>query len=218
MALAGLVSVLGAVFSIGGLVVGGLILLGLVIDDIVTGLNGGQSVFGDFLAWMREGSVGASAFQGALIALGAVLSLYVVYLGTLAKAWVVVQFAAMRAGASMAAAWLIGMGPIGAVIAGVAAVSAAVLYLYNNWEKVKGFFVQLVGGGAPSVPSVGAGAVAGASSGGGTTVDARQTVNLTVPAGTPESQQAFLKNAAAAAMGEGMEKKIARDMAMAGGF
>lgn len=218
MALAGLVSVLGAVFSVGGLVIGGLILLGLVIDDIVTGLNGGQSVFGDFLSWMREGSVGASAFQGALIALGAGLALYAVSLGAVAKAWILVKYSAMRAQIVMAATWLAALGPMALVLAGIAAVSAAILYMYNNWEKVKGFFVQLVGGGAPSVPSVGAGAVAGASAGGGTTVDARQTVNLTVPAGTPESQQAFLKNAAAAAMGEGMEKKIARDMAMAGGF
>jgi tape measure domain-containing protein len=212
MALAGLVTVLSAVFSVGGLVIGVLALIGLAIDDVLTYLKGGQSVFGDFLKWLNSGSIGASTLQGALIALGSILSLYVVYLGTLAKAWLVVQGAALRTGIAMAGAWLIAMGPMALVLAGIAAISAAIIYMYNNWEKVKGFFVNIGGG---KTPTVGAQSV-GAASAGGANINSNQTINLTVPPGTPESQQAYLKNAAGTIMGEAMDKKIARDMGIMG--
>lgn len=215
MALAGLVSVLGAVFSIGGLVVGGLILLGLAIEDLITWANGGESSFGDFLDSMETDPItgilmAVLGFVGALRLLSSGLLLTI---GRFAMLGVSALFNGARIGAGM----LLAMGPIGLLIGAFAALAGGIYLVGQNWDKIKGFFMNLVGI-SPSTPNVGAGAVAGASAGGGTTVDARQTVNLTVPAGTPESQQAFLKNAAAAAMGEGMEKKIARDMAMAGGF
>jgi len=209
IALGGLITILGAIFSIGGLVVGALVLLGLAVDDIVTYIDGGQSVFGGFLDWMSEGSAGASAFNGALVSLGAMLSLYIVYLGTLAKAWVLLKYAFIAAKLPAIAAWLAVMGPIGLVIAGIAAVSAAIIYMYKNWEKVKGFFLQVTGGTSVTPSSV----ASAASSGGNTNVTSNQTVNLTVPPGTPESQQRFLQGAAGVLKSDSDPlKKAARDM------
>jgi len=209
IALGGLITILGAIFSIGGLVVGALVLLGLAIDDIVTYMDGGQSAFGDFLKWMSEGSALASVFQGIMIALGAA---FVIWGISAAGAWATAAVAALAGGASMAAAWVLALGPMGLVYAGVIAVSSALMYLYNNWEKVKGFFVKLTGGGVST--SVTPSSVASAaSSGGNTNVTSNQTVNLTVPPGTPESQQRFLQGAAGVLKSDSDPlKKAARDM------
>jgi len=59
------------------------------------------------------------------------------------------------------------------------------------------------GRGVP--PSVAPGGIANAGKP-GTTVTSNQTVNLTVPAGTPEAQQKFLKNAAATSFKDPMAK------------
>jgi tape measure domain-containing protein len=234
IALGGLVTVLTAIFSIGGLVVGALLLVGLAIDDIVTYLNGGESVFGRFLEWLNAGSIEAALLTGVVTALSAAIAFKLgaalvavsaKFVSTMALAFalnggiggLIVTFGAMAAsalaaGAKLAMAWLLALGPIGLVIAAIAAVTAAVVYLYQNWEKVKGFFAKLVG--STPTPTVGAQAVAGAATGRSTNVNSTQVVNVTVPPGTPESQQQFLKNAAGAAMSEGQDKRMAREMAM----
>jgi len=234
MALGGLISFLGVVFSVAGLVVGMLVLLGLAIDDIVTYLDGRQSVFGSFIDWLSDGSLGAAAFKGSLVSLGAMLSLYIVYLGTLAKAWLIVRMAALRSAAAMAIAWMVAAAPIALVLLGIAAVSTAVYLLWDNWDKVMGWmgekvkwvidkakalgqFFGIGNGASPTTPSVAPSAVAkSAAAGGNTTVTSNQTVNLTVPPGTPESQQAFLKTSAGVLNSEGVDKKIARDMGLGG--
>lgn len=216
MALGGLISIMAAILSPAGLVVGALLLVGLVIDDILTYISGGQSTFGSFVEWMKGGTVGAAALQGALITLSAVLGTYVVYLSTLAKAWLVVQLAALRSGAAMAAAWLIGLGPIGLVLAGITAVSAALMYLYGNWEKVKNFVGGMLGikfDASINKQSVEPSSIANAGKS-ASVVNTNQTVNLTVPPGTPESQQKFLKDAAGIAFQNNGMDKMARDLAM----
>jgi len=234
IALGGLVTVLTAIFSIGGLVVGALLLVGLAIDDIVTYLNGGESVFGRFLEWLNAGSIGASLLTGVVTALSAAIAFKLgaalvavsaKFVSTMALAFalnggiggLIVTFgtmaaSALAAGAKLAMAWLLALGPIGLVIAAIAAVTAAVVYLYQNWEKVKGFFAKLVG--STPTPTVGAQSVAGSATGKSTNVNSTQVVNVTVPPGTPESQQQFLKNAAGAAMSEGQDKRMAREIAM----
>lgn len=209
IALGGLIAALGAILSIGGLVVGSLVLIGLAIDDIVNGLNGADSIFGRFLNWLKEGSLLASALEGVMITLTGVFASWAL---SVVSAWATTSAAALAGGIKIAAAWLIALGPIGLVIAGIAAVSAAIMYLFNNWEKVKGFFSNFISSG--TAPSINAGTVAGAAASGGTNVNSTQVVNVTVPPGTPESQQQFLKNAAGAAMSEGQDKRMAREMAM----
>jgi len=73
------------------------------------------------------------------------------------------------------------------------------MYLYHNWEKVKSFVGGLLGIKVETGPqSVEPSSVASAGKV-GNTVTSNQTVNLTVPPGTPESQQKFLQSAAATA-------------------
>jgi hypothetical protein len=115
---------------------------------------------------------------------------------------------ALAAGAKIALAWIIGLGPLGLIIAGVAALSAAIFYLYKNWEKVKGFF----GFGEVAVaPS----SIASAGKG-GSVVNSNQTVNLTVPPGTPESQQKFLQDAAAKAFESDPLAGLSHNLGMVG--
>lgn len=234
MALGGLISILGAVFSVAGLVIAALVLLGLAVDDIITYLDGGQSLFGDFIKWMSDGSIGAAVFSGALTSLGVLLSLYIVYLGTLARAWALVQIAALRSGAAMALAWLIAAAPMALILVGIAAVSTAVYLLWSNWDKVMGWmgekvkwvidkarqlgeFFGIGSSASPGTPNVAPSSVAkSAASGGNTNVTSNQTVNLTVPPGTPESQQAYLKGAAGVLQSESPDQKWARDISMLG--
>jgi len=231
MALGGLISLLGVVFSVAGLVVGGLVLLGLAIDDIVTYLDGGQSVFGSFVQWLKDGSIGASALEAVMLTLSAAFAVWGISAVT---AWGSAAAAALAGGASMALAWVLAMGPMAIVYAGIAAVSTAVFLLWNNWDKVMGWmgekvkwvidkakalgqFFGIGTGAGPTTPNVAPSAVAqSAAAGGNTNVTSNQTVNLTVPPGTSESQQDFLKTSAGVLNGEGVDKKIARDMGLGG--
>lgn len=231
LALGGLFKLILAILSPAGLLVGVVLLLGLVIDDVVNYLNGGQSAFGSFIKWMSDGSLGAAIFKGSLISLGSVLALYVVYLSTLAKAWFVVKIASIQAGLAMASAWIVAMSPLALILIGIAAISTAAFLLWDNWDAVMGWMgdkvkwvieqVKNLGsffgiGSSPATPNVAPASIANATSGGNTNVTSNQTVNLTVPPGTPESQQAFLKTSAGVLKSEGSDKKMARDMATGG--
>jgi len=275
MALGGLISLLGAVFSIGGLVVGALVLLGLAIDDIYTYMEGGDSIFGDWIANIKAGSEGfkmlavvamgvlggiatrlayvasisaltwaantagavasfAAQSGGSVASMAAVGASYIAMGATALATYASIGVAAMSTGIQMAAAWVIGLGPIAWGIAAIAGIGTAVYLLWNNWDTVMGWMgdkVQWVidkaralgdaigfgSAAGPSTPSVAPSTVAqSAATGGNTNVTSNQTVNLTVPAGTPESQQAFLKGAAGVLKTEGADKKMARDMATGG--
>jgi len=231
MALGGLISILGVVFSMAGLVVVGLVLLGLAIDDIVTYLDGGQSVFGGFVQWLKDGSIGASALEAVMVTLSAAFAVWGV---AAVSAWGSAAAAALAGGASMALAWVLAMGPMALVYAGIAAVSTAVFMLWNNWDTVMGWmgekvkwvidkakalgqFFGIGTGAGPTTPNVAPSTVAkSAAAGGNTNVTSNQTVNLTVPPGTSESQQSFLKTSAGVLKGEGVDKKMARDLATGG--
>lgn len=266
IALGGLVSVLAAILSPAGLVVGALILVGVAIDDVLTYLDGGQSTFGDFIAWMKSGSAGAAVLHGALTLLGSLLVLYAVYLGALAKAWVVVQFAALKAAAASALAWAVAAAPVAILIAAialaVAAFGAAAYLIYTHWESIKQFAssavksigevvlslgaifknifydtpikwisemipraiekLKAIGASALgaigvdlTAPSVAPSSIATAGKA-GNVVTSNQTVNLTVPPGTPESQQKFLQDAAGTAFQNNGMDALARNLGMVG--
>ena len=316
-ALGGLITAFGAIFSVGGAVVAGLLLIGLALEDVYQYMTGGESVLGDFIKAIQNGSEEAKIFASIIIgvivgiaarmiwlgvisavtwganAAGAIRSFAIasaaslasflsmsrrfIAIGVLAGAiylqmaaaavssWAIAGASALAAGAKMALAWIIGLGPIGLLIAGIALVVAAfgtaAYFIYKNWESIKEFAsnaINYIGDTISSLgsifkdifydtpikwisemvdfaiekiksigqsisgfvgidtnvaPSVNPSSVASSATGGaGTTIDNRQTVNVTVPQGTPEAQQNFLKQAAAQSFGDTQEMKIARRM------
>jgi len=253
MALAGLVTILGAVFSIGGLVVVGLVLLGVAIDDVLTYLSGGESIWGRFIDTLNGEAAPALMTLVAILYMVGAQFVYVAAKAAITQAviWAtgnafvvsaakmilasgVLSAAFWMAGLKMAASWVMILGPIALIIAAVAGIVATIYYVWENWDKITGWMGDKVKwlidklkslgkylpsfGGEISVnpTSISPASVAGSSAVGGPTVTSNQTVYLTVPNGTPESQQDFLKTSAGILKGEGVDKKIARDMGLGG--
>ena len=210
LALSGLVSILGALMSPIGLVIGGLILLGLVIDDLMVYLDGGKSYIGEFIEQMKTDPI-----MGFLLAVLAFVStLKILNSGILVTVsrmvWLGVT--ALATGAKIAAGWLIALGPIGLVIAAIAAIGTAIYFIGKNWDLVvakfkaglnwiidkakalAGFFG--FGGASPTLNVNPSQTAAATAAGGGKTINQNNEINLTVPPGTPESQQRFLQGAA----------------------
>lgn len=208
-AFSGLLSILGAILSPAGLIIGLMVLIGLAIDDVITYLDGGQSAFGEFMAWMNNGSASASILQGVMLALA---SAFTVFGLAAARAWAIAGTAAVINAAKFALGWVAILGPMGLVYAGIAAVSAAIFALYNNWDKVKGFVSNIVGfGGGSTLSTPSTAATAATASKGNTTIDNRQEINVTVPQGTPEQQMQSIKEGAQKAYGDMQMQKAARD-------
>jgi phage-related minor tail protein len=205
LALSGLVTIFGAILSPAGLVVGALIAIGLVIDDLIVYLNGGQSAIGDFLNTLRTDPI-----MGVLTAvLGFVATLRLLSSGIVVA---IARFAALGVaalinGAKIGAGLLLAMGPIGLLIAAFAALAAGIYLVGKNWESIKAFF----GFGGAVAPS----SIASAGKG-GSVVNSNQTVNLTVPPGTPESQQKFLQDAAAKAFESDPLAGLSHNLGMVG--
>lgn len=114
----------------------GLVAVGIQMVDWVsvgkTGLNGLADVF-EFVAENADTFAIAMAAAGvALVAFnaGAIVST----IGNLAK----LGATAVVAGAKMAAAWIMGMGPLGWVLTGIAAITTAVLAFGDKLRKVFG--------------------------------------------------------------------------------
>ena len=237
---------LGAITTLAspiGLLIGGLILVGLAIDDIMTYLRGGESVTGDFIKWLKEGSLGAGLLVGALTLLTAAFTAWGV---TSVIAFTKAGIAALVFGANV----LIGMLPVIAlpalIIAGIVAVVAAIYMLWTNWDKVWGFiskiasetwksvtdgffsmvnklkgywndFKSFFGLGAST--TITAGKVAGAASsasgvaGAGTGANMNVTVNQELPAGTTKETADAAKNASMQVFTGGGNDFISRQMA-----
>ena len=237
---------LGAITTLAspiGLLIGGLVLVGLAIDDIMTYLRGGESVTGDFIKWLKEGSLGAGLLVGALTLLTAAFTAWGV---TSVIAFTKAGLAALVFGANV----LIGMLPVIAlpaiIIAGILAVVAAIYMLWANWDKVWGFiskiasetwksvtdgffsmvnklkgywndFKSFFGLGAST--TITAGKVAGAASsasgvaGTGTGANMNVTVNQELPPGTTKETADAAKNASLQVFTGGGNDILSRQMA-----
>jgi hypothetical protein len=188
----GLVAAFGLLVNPMTWIIGALVLLGLVIEDVYQFMTGGESVIGDFIEWLNSGTIGANALKGVLIALALVL-------GTVATAFVV--------------AWAAALGPITLISAAVVALIGTFVYFKDEvtqimadvWSSITERFDFMINGlrdgwnkfksslgfSASISPSV----VAGAASSAGGTGSAQLggmvvNINQELPPGTPQETAA----------------------------
>jgi len=201
MALGGLLSILGAILSPAGLVVASLVLLGLAIDDIYTYMEGGQSLFGDFLKDLKNGDVLTVGLTAALVGLTAQFAYVAI---AYAAMWAKMRITAMIEGAKVLAIQLAAMGPTGWAIAAGAGIALGAAYLLNKSNDV-------------GLPKVGPGSVTPATMlpnlapASPTSNTVHQTNNFTMPPGTPQSHINLLETGVVNILGQGNDK-LARDM------
>jgi len=201
MALGGLLSILGAILSPAGLVVASLVLLGLAIDDIYTYMQGGQSLFGDFLNSLKKGNLLTIGITTALVGLTAQFAYVAI---AYAAMWAKMRITAMIEGAKVLAIQLAAMGPTGWAIAAGAGIALGAAYLLNKSNDV-------------GLPKVGPGSVTPATMlpnlapASPTSNTVHQTNNFTMPPGTPQSHINLLETGVVNILGQGNDK-LARDM------
>lgn len=182
-------------------IVAALTLVGLLFEDFLGWLDGSDSMLGRNIGsvekWRNEINNVKAAFNG-LMSVVSVLWRYVL------KPFLDAGFETFIASIQV----------VGMIFSGIL---KTVSLIVEGIKSVGNFIGNMDVASAMQSPGakVNPSAFGGFATGGGSTnVNSTQVINLTVPPGTPESQQAFLKNAAGAAMSEGQDKKMARDMAM----
>jgi hypothetical protein len=124
-----------------GNVFDGVLLLGMGFGDLASGVAN----FGTQFARQAASFVTNTARMTASHVAGA---------ATTVAGWVTMGIQSTIAGAKMAAAWLIGLGPVGLVIAGIAAVVAILVALGVDFEDVK----NAIGAGWEFIRAAAAGA------------------------------------------------------------
>lgn len=196
-------------------------LAAIVIEDLMVAAEGGESVILGFVTWLQSGTAGATALGLALTALGAVFTVWGAIASAkyiqVALAATMAGLSAVKAGAMMAAGWLAGMWPIALVIAAIAGIGYAGYKIVENWTEIKAWFSETFdwfmekfkalsnfvsgifgGNGFGNITGNAAFNVTPqtmAASGGKTIVSNNtNTVNIQVPAGTPQDQAAFVQN------------------------
>lgn len=114
----------------------------------------------------------------------------------------VIAAKAMWAGVRIAAAWLIGLGPIGLIIAAVTVLGALI---YKYWDKLKSIF-GFKGVSMPASKVAGAAASPSGVAGAGSTSNASVTINQELPPGTTKETADAAKSATKMAMaGSGLD-------------
>lgn len=283
--LGGIASIVLAILSPLGLLITGLIFVGLLVDDFMTYMRGGESALGDFIDTLTSGEQTLMSFINILLLLGlAAATVFKVIrlkiMQTIGN-YILLGFTALVAGAKMALAGIAAIAPFLLFIAILALALGAFFgfaYLIKTyWDDIKKFATKAIDSIGGAISSIGAvfkdifydtpirwisemitnivaklkgigktimtavglgddtatatlrpmGAVRGGSVPnataatatqsvrGGPMVTRNQTINLTVPAGTPESQQKAIKTAAATAFNDPM-KGLSNDLAMVG--
>lgn len=191
------VAAFGALLNPVTWVVAGLVALGVVLEDVYQFFTGGESVIGDFISWLKEGSDAAKM-------LTFVVGVLTTGLGFLGTAFVLT--------------WAAALSPITLIIAGIVAATTAIIYFKDKileaWNSLKSFF-----GFASSGVNVNSTTVAGAaaSSGGtGGVKNNNQTINInqTLPPGSTPETAAAAKDATKAAIKESDASQMARQMGM----
>lgn len=141
-----------------GLVIGGLVLLGIAIEDIYQWMNGGDSVIGDWLGkWedvrvkIEENIFIVNAMIGVVgLLAAAVVTHFTVMMVMAAKlravmiwTWLGAQIQAVAAsvsmvaaGAAMAASIIVASLPFLLMAAAIGLVIGAIYLLWSNWEKI----------------------------------------------------------------------------------
>lgn len=166
-----------AIFTAGGALFAGLLLLGIVLEDVYQFFTGGESVLGEFVTWLNSGSIAAGVLKGVLQAL-------VLVLGTLAIGFTVAWVAALS-------------GPM-LIIAAILTVMALLLRFKDKIAEAFGGLKEFFGIGGNV--NVSASKVAGAAtSAGGTGSNQQVTKNITVnqelPPGTAPETAAAARSA-----------------------
>ena len=126
--------ILGAVMALP--MIAAVVLIGLAIDDVITYLRGGESIFGRFLAWLKGGSLGAGILVGALTLLGAAFTAWGI---TTAIAFAKAGFAALAFGVNAAIGLLSVLWLPALIVAGIVAIIAIIYLLWSNWEEIWGY-------------------------------------------------------------------------------
>lgn len=197
-AIGALITALSAIFSIGGLVVAGLLLVGLAIEDIYQWMTGGQSIIGDWLGAWEDVYPQIQAFLDPVIAYFKSFGDFIAGQAKMIWGLLTLDVDLMLEGWNQ---WFDGiMGMLSPVVDMVKSLGSAIADMIPNAFN------------ATARVDAAAAAFSSTAGGGITSIDNRQTVTVTVPPGTPEAQQAFLQNAAANAFSETRDRQLAREM------
>jgi len=129
------------------------------VDDFIVFLDGGNSVIGDFINYLNSGSVAATLLKLALMAVGAVIATiliaksltFIAVLGVMMAGFLQTAAAAVIAGAKIGLGILMAMGPIGLLIAAIAAIGAAFYLVASNWDTIVGFLSGVMDTAAQAV-------------------------------------------------------------------
>lgn len=205
--------------SVAGLVFGGLVLLGVVLEDLYQFFTGGESVIGDFVEWLRSGSIAANVLLLVLTALAGIL--FVVATG-FAAAWVAALSGPMLiiiALMALYAAFLFFKDEVMAFMTTLwtsitDGFFAMIESLKTAWANFKSFFTSGVNANVTATTVAGSNNPNGPM-GGARSFGQNVTINQTLPPGSTPETAAAAKGATMDAMKATDNGQLSRQMGQA---